>query len=59
MDIPALTSRPALRGALIVILCSFGFLFNLTGVVIGWRRLALSVAAGSRTEDVTPKTSRM
>jgi len=41
MDIPALTSRPALRGALIVILCGFGVLFSLTGVVIGWRRLRL------------------
>jgi hypothetical protein len=59
MDIPALTSRPALRGALIVILCGLGFLFSLTGVVIGWRRLALSVAALGRTEDVTSKMPRM
>jgi hypothetical protein len=59
LDIPALASRPALRGALIVILCGFGFLFSLTGVVIGWRRLALSVAAVSRTEDVTSKMPRM
>jgi len=41
MDVPALTSRPQLRGALIVILCSLGLAFSLTGVVIGWRRLRL------------------
>jgi hypothetical protein len=59
LDIPALASRPALRGALIVILCGFGFLFSLTGIVIGWRRLTLSVAAASRIEDVTSKAPRL
>jgi hypothetical protein len=39
LNIAALTSRPALRSSLIVILCGFGFVFSLTGVVIGWRRL--------------------
>jgi hypothetical protein len=39
MDIPALAAHPILRSALIVILCSFGLTFSLTGVVIGWRRL--------------------
>jgi hypothetical protein len=38
-DIPALTSRPALRTTIIVALCGCGFAFSLTGVVIGWRRL--------------------
>jgi hypothetical protein len=38
-DIPALTSRPALRSALIAGLCGCGFVFSLTGVVIAWRRL--------------------
>ena len=41
MDFPILAARPTLRSALIVILCGFGFLFSLTGVVIGWRRLRL------------------
>jgi hypothetical protein len=41
MDIPALKSHPTLRSALIVILCGSGFVFSLTGVVIGWRRLRL------------------
>ena len=41
MDFPVLSARPAWRSALIVILCGFGFLFSLTGVVIGWRRLRL------------------
>jgi PepSY-associated TM region len=39
MDVPALLARPKLRTALIVILCGCGFMFSLTGVVIGWRRL--------------------
>jgi hypothetical protein len=43
LDIPALTSLPELRGPLIVILCGLGFVFSLTGVVIGWRRLRRSV----------------
>lgn len=38
-DIPALTSRPALRTSLIAGLCGCGFLFSITGVVIAWRRL--------------------
>jgi uncharacterized iron-regulated membrane protein len=41
MDFPMLSAHPTLRSALIVILCGFGFLFSLTGVVIGWRRLRL------------------
>lgn len=41
MDFPILSARPSLRSALIVILCGFGFVFSLTGVVIGWRRLRL------------------
>jgi hypothetical protein len=45
MDLPALKARPALRSALIVTLCGFGFLFSLTGVVIGWRRLRLQFSA--------------
>ena len=39
MDIPALRARPMLRSGLIVLLCGLGFVFSLTGVVIGWRRL--------------------
>jgi hypothetical protein len=39
LNFPALASRPALRTRLIVVLCSFGFIFSLTGVVIGWRRI--------------------
>lgn len=39
MDFPILTARPALRSALVVTLCGFGFAFSLTGVVIGWYRL--------------------
>jgi uncharacterized iron-regulated membrane protein len=45
MDVPALAARSAMRSALIVILCGCGFVFSLTGVVIGWRRLRLQVSA--------------
>jgi PepSY-associated TM region len=38
-DIPAFTSRPALRTIMIAGLCGCGFVFSLTGVVIAWRRL--------------------
>ena len=39
LDFPALADRPALRSGLIMLLCSGGLFFSLTGVVIGWRRL--------------------
>jgi hypothetical protein len=39
LDFPALAVRPALRTWLVVTLCGFGFIFSLTGVVIGWRRI--------------------
>ncbi len=39
LDFPVLTARPALRTALIVVLCGLGFVFSLTAVVIAWRRL--------------------
>jgi hypothetical protein len=39
LDIPALTTRPALRSTLIVVLCCCGLLFSLTGCVIAWKRL--------------------
>jgi hypothetical protein len=37
LDFPLLAARP--RTVLIVSLCGIGFLFSLTGIVIGWRRL--------------------
>ncbi len=39
LDFPALAAAPALRSALVMLLCAGGFFFSLTGVVIGWRRL--------------------
>lgn len=39
LDFPVLTAHPELRSALIVGLCALGFLFSLSGIVIGWRRL--------------------
>jgi hypothetical protein len=41
LDIPYLAARPALRGALIVMLCGCGLAFSLTGCVIAWRRARL------------------
>jgi hypothetical protein len=52
MDVPALTSRPQLRGALIVILCGLGFVFSMTGVIIGWRRLRLCASGRGHEENV-------
>lgn len=39
LDFPALVARPALRTLVIVILCSLGFFFSVTALVIAWRRL--------------------
>ena len=39
LDFPILTARPALRTALIVLLCTSGLIFSLTGIVIAQRRL--------------------
>jgi len=39
LDFPILFAHPALRSGLIVLLCAIGFVFSLTGAVIGWRRL--------------------
>ncbi len=42
-DFPALSARPASRTMLILVLCTAGFAFSVTGVVIGWRRLKRTV----------------
>jgi hypothetical protein len=39
LDFPVLLDRPLLRSTLIVVLCALGFVFSMTGAVIGWRRL--------------------
>jgi hypothetical protein len=46
LDFPYLTARPALRGALVVMLCSCGLAFSLTGCVIAWRRITLWLSGG-------------
>lgn len=48
LDFPALIARPMLRTALIMALCGCGLIFSLTGVVIAWRRLKLSLGAQVR-----------
>ena len=45
LDFPVLTARPALRAFVVVLLCSCGFVFSMTGVVIAWRRLLLRFRA--------------
>jgi hypothetical protein len=40
-DTPSLSAHSTLRSVLIVSMCGFGFVFSLTGVVLGWRRLRL------------------
>ena len=39
LDFPILFAHPGVRSMLIVVLCAIGFLFSVTGAVIGWRRL--------------------
>jgi hypothetical protein len=46
LDFPYLTARPALRGALVVILCGCGLAFSLTACVIAWRRVVRSLRNG-------------
>lgn len=46
---PGLANHPILRKSLVLILLTAGFLFSLTGMVIGWRRLR-------RTWKPVPKT---
>ena len=43
LDIPALMAAPAVRTVLVVALCTGGLVFSLTGVVIGWRRLRMTM----------------
>ncbi|RSV40506.1 peptidase [Sphingomonas sp. ABOLE] len=42
-NVPGLTTRPALRRLLLLPLAA-GFLFSITGVVLGWRRLRVSAS---------------
>jgi hypothetical protein len=39
MNVPVLLAHPMLRSVLILGLCGCGFVFSITGVVIGWRRI--------------------
>lgn len=43
LDFPILVAHPHLRDVLIVGLCTLGLAFSVTGIVIGWRRLRLSL----------------
>jgi hypothetical protein len=45
LDFPFLPDNPPLRSTLVMLLCAGGFVFSMTGVIIGWRRLK-STAAG-------------
>lgn len=42
-NVPGLTTRPQLREMLVLIPLLLGFVFSITGVVIGWRRVKKSV----------------
>jgi len=39
LDFPALSERPALRTALVLVLCGLGLAFSSTALVIAWRRV--------------------
>jgi uncharacterized iron-regulated membrane protein len=43
LDIPALMAAPAARTVLIMLLCALGLVFSLSGVLIGWRRLRMTL----------------
>jgi hypothetical protein len=45
LDFPVLLAHPGLRDVAIVGLCALGFVFSLTGIAIGWRRLRSTFAA--------------
>jgi hypothetical protein len=45
LDLPVLLDHPLLRSILIVVLCAVGFVFSVTGAVIGWRRLRSQFSA--------------
>jgi hypothetical protein len=42
LDFPVLLRHALVRTILVLGLCSLGFVFSVTGIVIGWRRLRLS-----------------
>jgi len=42
-DFPALAAHPLLRDAIVMLLCLLGFVFSVTGAVIGWRRVKMSL----------------
>ncbi|UGY14387.1 PepSY domain-containing protein [Bradyrhizobium septentrionale] len=44
LDFPVLVQHPATRTLIVVGLCTLGFLFSITGILIGWRRLLLSLS---------------
>jgi hypothetical protein len=44
LDVPILAARPTLRTTLIFVLGLCGFAFSLTAIVIGWRRLTISLS---------------
>ena len=46
-NFPLLSAHPAALSALIVLLCSLGLVFSVTGAVIGWRRLRHSFEPAS------------
>ncbi len=44
LDFPLLTENPAARSVIIMLLCAGGFIFSVTGAVIGWRRIKMTAA---------------
>jgi hypothetical protein len=48
LDFPILRDYPKVRSVLIVVLCAIGFMFSITGMVIGWRRLRYQFPSQAR-----------
>lgn len=46
-NVPGLTTRPTLRRLVLLLALALGFLFSITGVMLGWRRLCVSASRSS------------
>lgn len=45
LDFPVLLDHPLLRTTLVIVLCALGFIFSVTGAVIGWRRMRVQFSS--------------
>lgn len=58
-NVPGLTTRPLLRRILLLIPLAAGFLFSVTGVVLGWQRLRATMPRPDGAASNTPPVRRL